>query len=140
MQIFGGMNEWSRTRVDRYFFIELNDTPSEINDWLGIYILQTYNIDYSYPDIDRWSYFFNSSSPFINIFSECIVSTCTTICFSSGKDVRRTLLFLTPRCRWGWIRSAESSVKYYPNWQDGGFDINNVLVVCCFKSNKCNRR
>ena len=32
--------------------------------------------------------------------------------------------------RWGWIQSSESSVRYYPNWQDGGFDINNVVVVC----------
>ena len=51
-----------------------------------------------------------------------------------------TNIIIPDPTRWGWIQSSESSVRYYPNWQDGGFDINNVVVVCGCKSNKCSQK
>ena len=111
-----------------------------------MFILKVYNIDSSYTDIDeaRSSYFLKSPNPRLRLLilsRKALFQHTLRSALAAGwiwKGCKTNIIIPDPT-RWGWIRSTESSVRYYANWQDGGFDINNVFVVCGCKSNKCNR-
>ena len=108
-------------------FIELSNTPSEINEqhmkMLEIFRLKVYNIDPSYTDIDeaRLNYFFKSPDPKLRLlilsqkalFQHTLRSALTDGWIWIGCT---TNIIIPDPTRWGWIRSSESSVRYYPNW------------------------
>ena len=85
-------------------------------------------------DEARLNYFFKSPDPKLRLlilsqialFQHTLRSALTAGWIWIGCT---TNIIIPDPTRWGWIQSSESSVRYYPNWQDGGFDINNVVVV-----------